>query len=77
MQTLFLIKQTNSIHKEVGICKTRMNNNVDMSPIVCDYVASKSLIAAYLIFSDVQQHLQLLSAYFTKHVLKETTENFD
>jgi len=36
-----------------------------------------NLINAELIFSDIHQHLELLSEHFTKYILKETYDNFD
>jgi len=37
---------------------------------LCEYIASKPLINAELIFSDVQQHLELLSGYLTNILLE-------
>lgn len=48
-----------------------------MFPVLCDYIANKPLINTDLVFSDIQQHLELLSVHFTKYFLKETYENFD
>ena len=64
--------------KKLSIWKSRLNDNVlDIFPILCDYVDNKPLIKAELIFFDTQQHLELLSKYFTDYFLKETFEKFD
>ena len=64
--------------KKHNLRKSRIDNNVvDMFPVLCDYIENKPLIRTDLIFSDIQQHLELLCDHFTKYFLKETFENFD
>ena len=64
--------------KKLNLWKSRIDNNVvDVFPVLCDYIKNKPLIRADLIFSDIQQHLELLAEHFTKYFLKETFENFD
>ena len=64
--------------KKLNLWKSRIDDNVvDMFPVLCDYIENKPLIRTDLIFSDIQQHLELLSNHFTKYFLKETFENFD
>ena len=53
------------------------DNVVDMFPVLCDYIANKLLIDKELIFSDIEQHLKLLSEHFRKYFLKESYDNFD
>jgi len=50
---------------------------VDVFPVLCDYIAGKSTIDfnTELIFSDIQQQLELLSDYFTRYFLKEIHDN--
>ena len=64
--------------KKLNLWKSRTDDNVvDMFPVLCDCIENKPLIRTDLIFSDIQQHLELLSDHFTKYFLKETFENFD
>ena len=49
---------------------------MDMFPVLCGYIANKTLINTELIFSDIQQHLLLLLKHFTKFFLKKH-DNFD
>ena len=64
--------------KKLNLWKSRIDDNVvDMFPVLCDYIENKPLIRTDLIFSDIQQHLELLSDHFMKYFLKETFENFD
>ena len=48
-----------------------------MFPVLCDYIANKPLINTQLIFSDIQQYMEVLSENFTKYFLKESYDNFD
>jgi len=62
--------------KKFNMWKTRINDVVDAFPGLCGYIASKTLIKAEVIFSDIQQHLELFSKHFTKYLLKEANNNF-
>ena len=64
--------------KKLNIWKARISDNVvNMFPVLCDYIANKPLIDKELIFSDIEQHLKLLSEHFRKYFLKESYDNFD
>ena len=64
--------------KKFNLWKARINDDVmDMLPVLCDNIANKSLVDKELIYSDIEQHLKLLSEHFRKYFLKETYDNFD
>ena len=59
--------------KKLNIWNAGIKDNVvDMFPVLCDYIANKPLIDKELIFSDIEQHLKLLSEHFRKYFLKES-----
>jgi len=57
--------------KTFNIWKTKINDVVDAFPVLCGYKLNTEVI-----FSDIQQHLELFFKHFKTYLLKEANNNF-